>query len=121
VSALKHMTVEQLVDQAYHAEPGMTAPHQELKARLTTLRSLVSGDRGAIDAVLNGQPLTFVQLLDKIMDEMERAGVADAQGRSIEAMEDEPHRNAAHDYRAMLEERAEKVDNRARLVLDGRK
>jgi hypothetical protein len=122
VSTVQHLTIEALLDEAAPAVGAEAeAACHELRVRIATLRRLVSGDRAAIDAVLDGEPLSFVQLLDKIMEEMERAGVADAQGRSIEAMEDEPHRNAAHDYRAMLEERAEKVDNRARLVLDGRK
>lgn len=121
MSAVKHMSVEKLVDEAEHAEPGVTAPYQELRVRLKTLRRMVSGDRAAIDATLDGEPLSFAQLLDKVMDEMDAAGVADSRHRSIEDAEGEPHRAAAMDYRAMLEERVEKVDNRARLVLDGRK
>jgi hypothetical protein len=120
VTAVKHMSMEKLIDEAEHAEPGVTAPYRELRVRLTTLRRLVSGDRAAIDAVLNGEPLSFVQLLDKIMDEMDAAGVADIQARSIEETENEPHRAAAFDYRAILEERFEKLSGPWQRLLDGR-
>ena len=123
--AVKHMTLETLVNEAEHAEPGVTAPYQELRVRLKTLRSLVSGDRAAIDAVLDGEPLSFVQLLDKIMDEMDSAGVADAEARTIEEREAEPHRAAANDFRAMLEERYEQLGGFAhggmsQRIMDGR-
>lgn len=121
MTAVKHMSLERLVDEAEHAEPGVKAPYSELRVRLQTLRRLVSGDRAAIDAVLDGEPLSFLQILDRIMDEMEAAGVADAQHRSIEESENEPHRATANDYRAMLEERVEQLSQPTQRFLDGHK
>jgi hypothetical protein len=121
----QHMTIEALVDEADRgAEADAAEACRELRVRLKTLRRLVSGDRAAIDAVLDGRPLTFTQLLDKIMEEMDAAGVADIQARSIEEAENEPHRAAAHNYRAMLEERFEKLQAQggggSAKILDGK-
>jgi hypothetical protein len=118
------MSLEKLVDEAEWSEPGEIAAYQELRFRITTLRRLVSGDRAAVDAVLDGEPLSFAQLLDRIMDEMDAAGAADSQAQA-EAPENEPHRNQAYDYRAMLEERLERLREAphhagAVSIMDGR-
>lgn len=123
---LAGMSVEQLVER-YKTTRESTALGKlwtEIGARLLILRQHAEGHT-AMTRALDGTPLSFTALLDRIMAEMDAAGVADAQHRSIEDAENEPHRTAAYDYRAMLEERFERLlqaqgGGRAAQILDGR-
>ena len=119
-AAVKHMSMEKLIDEAEHAEPGVTAPYQELRVRVDQIRRFVDHTLPEVLRALDGEPLSFVQLLDRIMDEMDAAGVADAQAGGIQEQEDEPHRRQAFDYRAMLEERVEQLSDANQRILDGR-
>ena len=89
----------------------------EIGARLMILRQHAEG-HAAMTRALDGTPMSFTQLLDQLMEEMDAAGVADVQ--RVSPSEDEPHRARAYDLRAMLEERYEKLSGPASMTLDGK-